>query len=182
MNPSTPERLQAFTDAIIAKDRPLAAFARMCLAARRMSTDADAVRDVLSDAYIAAAMRLRHDRDLHVDNWVAWFRRVIFLTCLRHVRETLKDRTIDVDAAELEERLLDFVADRSSPDAQDVRLIVKETLATLDEQDRAIIEQSADGYTSAEIAGTLGLTPENVRTKKSRVLRALREELQGIRK
>jgi RNA polymerase sigma factor (sigma-70 family) len=181
----TPERLQAFTDAIVAHDRPLASFTRMCLAARRMNTTQTAVEDVLSDAYIAAATRLRHDRNLQVEDWVAWFRRFVFLTCLRHTRDTLKDKTIDLGTAEMEERLLDFVADRESSNKEDTRLIVAQALERLkvdDPQSHTIVERSADGYTSVEIAKTLGLTPENVRTQKSRALRKLREELEGIRK
>jgi RNA polymerase sigma factor (sigma-70 family) len=147
-----------------------------------MNTDRYSVEDVLSDAYIAAATRLRHDRNLHVDDWVAWFRRFVFLTCLRHTRDKLKDRSIDLDSVEAEERLLDLVAVRSSANVEDIRLIVNEALNALDEQDCNIVQQSADGYTSAEIAEKLGLSPENVRTRKSRAVRLLRERLEGIRK
>lgn len=184
MTSGVPDRLQALTDAIVAHDRPLASFTRMCLSARRMNTGKSAVEDVLSDAYIAAATRLRHDRNLQVDDWVAWFRRFIFLTCLRHTRDKLKDKTIDLDTAEMEERLLDFVADRAAPNKEDIRLIVAEALQNLqktDPESHTIVEQSADGYTSIEIAKTLGITPENVRTQKSRALKKLREELEGIR-
>jgi RNA polymerase sigma factor (sigma-70 family) len=97
----------------------------------------------------------------------------------------LKNRTIDLDTAEMEERLLDFVADRAATDKEDIRLIVAEALEKLKKTDpasHAIVEQSADGYTSVEIAKTLGITPENVRTQKSRALKKLRDELEGIRK
>lgn len=168
------ERIRLLTDAVRKNDRSLAALARRVLTQRGVSASHEEVEDVLSDAYLRAATRLRNEPRLQVENYAAWFSRFVFFTCLRRARELSKlPVTIDLDGMEMQDQMLDMVPE--------LLLTMDKLLESLDPTDQKIVMRAAEGFTSKEIAGELGgnLSEASVRQKKSRALRKLLRRYQG---
>jgi RNA polymerase sigma factor (sigma-70 family) len=138
------------------------------------------VEDVMADAYVAAASRLRSDPTLQIENMLGWFRRVLFLTCLDYSRRYRRAHAGLVRALQYEDDSLDLIA--GAHPAFDLKAALAEALGRLPAEDRTIVTMAAAGHTSDEIAKTLvpQMTPDSVRKRKSRVLANLQKALGGI--
>jgi RNA polymerase sigma factor (sigma-70 family) len=173
------DALTALTRVVRDGERSFAAFAWRCLAIRGANPAMADVEDVLSDAYLTAATRLRSEPGLRIERLDAWFRKILFFKCLRAAAASRKDGIRRVAASlEAEDRLLDVV-DRSVSSSEDLdrHLFVKELLGTLDIRARSVVEMSAAGFTSAEIGRDLNEQTDNVRQIRSRALSRLRRAL-----
>jgi RNA polymerase sigma factor (sigma-70 family) len=159
----------------------LAGFARALLAKQGAAPSVRDVEDVLQDAYLAAAEHLRHDVNLKIKNMPGWFRRVLFLTCLDHGDRTRRRRRRFIEGMFEQNDLLDLIAGQRV--TFDLHVALIEALGSLLDEDRQIVEMSAAGHTSGEIAAYLGpdMTAEAVRKRKSRVLATLQKMLGGVK-
>lgn len=77
------KRIRQLTEFVQANQGPLAYFAGVCLSTGSRSVRPETIEDVLSDAYLVAATRIQKDPDLAIRKMGAWFRKVIFFTCLK---------------------------------------------------------------------------------------------------
>ena len=175
------ERQQAqitqLTSEVQTTQSALAGFARTVLV--RLGTDsAREVEDVLADAYLAAVTRLRNDPTLQVQNMAGWLRRIILFTCMERRRRDGRDHRRFLAQVQEEDDALDLLAGQHP--AFDLRIALREALERLPEDDQTIVTMSAKGYTSDEIAESVGRTAEAVRQQKSRVLATLQKMLGGI--
>ena len=174
-------RIERLTETVRQSEASFAGFARAVLRSVGGFRSDDDVREVMADAYIAAAQRLKSDRELNVENMGGWFRRVLFLACLTHNRHRLRDMRRFVNSLNEDDDLLGLLA--STPAQFDLGVALKEALGKLREEDRTIVMMSAEGYTSGDIADMLGASfnATNVRKRNSRALAALQKLLGGVR-
>ena len=160
------------------EQRYLAGFARAVLLNLHVSAARHDVEAVLNDAYIHAATRLRDDGELRVENMHAWFRGVIFNTCLERRRRGFRYSSLFVQSLEDEIGVLNQI-DQTTVSV-DLTIAADEVLKNFSEQDQEIVKLAAAGYTSDEIAALLGdMTAVAVRKRKSRALAALKKSLGG---
>lgn len=140
---------------------------------------AEEVEDAMSEAYLAAATRLRNDPDLEVRSYGTWFRRVLFLTCLDHGKRVRRNSRRFVDEIFAENETLEMIA--AAPLDDDLRISIEQAMIALTEDDRQIIELAGQGYTSDEIGRQLAppVDAQVVRKRKSRALKQLSEKLRG---
>jgi RNA polymerase sigma factor (sigma-70 family) len=138
------------------------------------------VEDVMADAYVAAASRLRNDVSLHVENMLGWFRKVLFLTCLDYSRRHRRAYAGLIRRLRDEDDSLDLIVGENP--TPDLKAALVEAFEHLGDEDRTIVRMAAEGHTSDEIAKSLGQkwTPDGVRKRKSRVLATLQEMLGGL--
>ncbi len=174
------EQIHRLTEEAKKSQSALAGFARAVLSRLGRGATTQDVEDVLADAYLAAATRLRNDTDLQVENMGGWFRRVILLTCLEHHRRELREQRQFASQLQDEDDSLDLIANERP--VSELRAALQQALARLPDADRRIVEMAASGHTSNEIAAAIGngTTAEAVRKQKSRVLAALQKLLGGI--
>jgi RNA polymerase sigma factor (sigma-70 family) len=155
----------------------LAGFARGVLNHLGRASTRD-LEDVVVDAYLTAVTRLRNDETLRVQNMAGWFRRIIFFTCLERRRRQERDERTFLSQFEEEDDVLDLVAGEYP--TYELGAALREALENLPEKDRQIVDMSAAGYTSDEIAEKQGSNAEAIRQQKSRVLATLKTMLGGI--
>jgi RNA polymerase sigma factor (sigma-70 family) len=182
MDPSAADTLARLTSFVREHERQLVALAWRCLAIRGHRPSAQDLEDVLSDAYLTAATRLRNEPTLRPADVGPWFRKVLFFRCLNHARrwgrEVVPDgwaalvAGLQADDVTLEELL---PAPASDPNKQ---LLLDQLLAKLEPDARTVIQLALSGYTADEIAAQIGSTAANVRKLRSRGLAKLREALE----
>lgn len=138
------------------------------------------LEDVLADAYVTAATKIRNDPTLEVRNMAGWFRRVLFLTCLERSRYDRREQQRFVTQLQEEDDSLDLIAGYNPH--FDLQIALQKALKELKDDERTIVTMAAEGHTSNEIAEKLGgrATPASVRKEKSRVLAVLQKMLGGI--
>jgi len=171
--------IRSLTDLVKREEPALAGFAWRCLAVRMRRPQREDVEDVLSDAYLAAATRLRCDSSLVVHSLGAWFRRVLFFRCLKHAKmQSADDWEKPIDQLEREDEMVEILHRGSHIETEDA-ILADELLSTLGGRDRRILELTIEGYTSREIAEVLEETPENVRKVKSRAIGKLQRIHEG---
>jgi RNA polymerase sigma factor (sigma-70 family) len=170
------DQIEKLTRAVVENERSFAAFAWRIFVGRGISSRED-VRDALSEAYLLAATKLRHNPTLVVENHAAWFQRILFFVCLATAKKRFKTEAkgIDVEALHSEADTLEMVYNQLfQPDR---RIDMEEILSALSDTDRKILQMSLEGYTSEEIAESLNTTAPNIRQRKSRALQELRKRL-----
>jgi RNA polymerase sigma factor (sigma-70 family) len=170
------DAIERLTEIVKAEESALARFAWRCLAVRGNRPSREDIEDAMSEAYIAAVTRLQSEPTLVVRNLGAWFRKFLFFKCLtlakRRRLEGQDDLSVLARGLEEEDTVLDAIASRDSD--PDQALIAQELLSGLDPAARRILELSAEGYTSAEIAEVVRESADNVRQIKVRTLNTLR--------
>lgn len=175
------DAIERLTEIVQAEESALARFAWRCLAVRGNRPSREDIEDAMSEAYIAAVTRLQSEPTLAVRDLGAWFRKFVFFKCLtlakRRRLEGQDDLSVFARGLEEEDTVLDAIAARDSD--PDQGLIAQELLSGLDQTSRRILELSAEGYTSAEIAEVVRESAENVRQIKARTLNALRAQYFG---
>lgn len=138
---------------------------RFALYTLRNETDAeDAVSEAVADAY-ASIRKLRS-----AEAFKSWIFRILYHKCKDRLKEyTRKHLSLE----ELE----------SEPGAEqeaDEHYAVRKVFGELPDTDRLIISMHVfGGYTGREIAAILKMNPNTVRTRESRALKKLAEELEN---
>lgn len=124
----------------------------------------DTVMETVADAFASLAA-LRAD-----DAFDGWLFRILYNKA-RRKRGVLHFRA----AAELDENL----SDGGSVEQVGERADLMAALDTLSREERAIVVLTvAEGYTSQQVGGMLGLNPNTVRSKQMRALKKLRAKLE----
>ncbi len=151
------------------------AAAHTTLAARLLG-DADAAHDAVQEAWIRAwrARGQVQDRTLAA----AWLRKIVVRECLRTLRWRALRRWVGLEAAELagsEPPVLDRLVD-----AERVAR-VRSVLAVLPPQQRvAWTLRVEEGWPLADIAATLDVSTETVKTHLARATSRLRSQLDAV--
>ena len=144
--------------------------------AYRLLGNREDAEDLVQDAFIRALDRI--DTFEAGRSFGPWFFRILVNTGL-NARRSRSLRLMDDEPADLrsDDPLPDELAER-----QEVRDRFTAALAALPERQRLIVSMfEVDGFTSAEIAETLGITQETVRWHVHQARRALRATLAPVR-
>ncbi len=161
------QRVNALADLLRDKRRELEGLAWHTLSLRGLRPGPADVEDALSEAYLRAATRFRNDPTLEVENLQAWFRAFIFVVCLKQA-----DRRYKLGlGATIEEMEFEVMVLETSTFN---RILANELLDRLDPREQQILRRFAEGFTSAEIAVELEMSPEQVRQIKSRAIQRLK--------
>ena len=173
------EKISNLTESVMEHQAQLASFAYGILKSRGMDGHKSDVEDVLSDAYLAAASKIRSKPDLEIENFYAWYRKFLFFACLKLAARKGQFPSVELEELENYAQLLEIVHSGQVHQDPDVSLFCEKLLMNLKEKDRDILTKSAQGYTSVEIAEELELKPEAVRQSKKRALELLRKLVKG---
>jgi len=148
--------------------------ARALLLARRLLRNAADAEDLVQDAALRALERFEQfDRSRAFG---PWFLRLLMNLGL-HQHEKIKRRTHE--PLELLPAIADTTAD---PDAREFWTAFNDAVDRLTPRQRSVLLLfDVDGYTGAEIAALLDISPENVRWHLHAARRALRTPLQAYR-
>lgn len=178
-----------------AKDGDLAAFESLTakyeqrvysLAMRMLRQEQDA-EDVTQQTFLSA---LEHMEDFREEaSFSTWLFRIATHAALKIIRKRKGLPTVSLDAATEERDGYDsvphpeYIADwRDTPeelaDRNEIRRILEDALARLDEKHRVIfLLRDVEGFSVKETAETLGLSEANVKVRLLRARLHLREEL-----
>jgi len=128
-------------------------------------------QDAVQDAVCAAFIQISSLRNR--DAFKAWLFKILSNVCNRHISEKVRQRgTVPFDD-NLEQTL------ESPPSTIETQLELEEILMTLTSDEREIVLLSVmEGYKSNEISEILGCPAGTVRSKLSRSLKRMREELE----
>ena len=169
-------RLQELAEALSEVEDSLKAFAFRVLEEHAgLKPNGADLEDLLSTAFFEAAKIIQRDKDLRIRKYAAWFRQILFFSCLRFARDKRNCNTVNIDLLEAEASIEDQIhrqreSGRSSAE-------IEEALELLSEENQKILRLSAAGFTSEEIAKDMELSPATVRQKKSRAIKQLRKRL-----
>ncbi len=102
----------------------------------------------------------------------SWFFKILYNECLKILSAGAKKHEYGYeDISVIEDELPDFTG----------RSDLLSLIELLSEKDKAIVILSVfEGYSSKEIAGIIGLRPGSVRSRLSRLLSALRKQIEGV--
>jgi RNA polymerase sigma-70 factor (ECF subfamily) len=143
---------------------------RLFAIAQRILRDVDRAEDALQDALVIAWRDLRGLRD--PDRFDAWLRKLIVNVCIgqasRERRRTVQLRVLPVDGPAAPDQLL-TVADRDQLERGFRRLPP--------EQRAVLVMHHYLGYSSADIADTLGIPSGTARSRLHNAHRAIRAAL-----
>ena len=143
---------------------------RLFAIAQRILRDVDRAEDALQDALVIAWRDLRGLRD--PDRFDAWLRKLLVNVCIgqasRERRRTMQLRVLPVDGPAASDELSN-VADRDQ---------LERGFRRLPPEQRAILVMHHYlGYSSVEIAETLGILPGTARSRLHNAHRAIRAAL-----
>jgi RNA polymerase sigma-70 factor (ECF subfamily) len=126
--------------------------------------------DAVQDAVISAFEQIKSLRK--PEAFKAWLFKILSNTCKKHLGEKIRQRNTLV----YDENIAPLVLAQSP--AQDDFLDLKRAFEILSPDQRQIVALCvAEGYKSREVAEILGVRPGTVRSKLSRALQKMREEL-----
>ena len=137
--------------------------------AYRMTGSRDDAADVLQDVFVGLPRALRSYGES--GRFAGWLKRVTVRTALMRMRHARRKSEIslsdtDVNAVESEARPLD-------------RIAIERAIAALPERLRiSFMLREVEGYSHAEIADMLGISPENSATRVSRAWSMLRKAVE----
>ena len=140
------------------------------------------IEDIIGDGYLLAVTKMRSEPKMEISYPVAWFTRILLLTCLNALRkhftkdvESINNSTID----ELSDT--DFIYDAidSKLDSSILRSLIDTTLS---DQEKKILQMSIEGYTNEEILDSFErsenkISYEALRQSKSRAIKKLKSKL-----
>ena len=164
--------------AVEAAKPALGGFAHGMLLKARAPAGKGDVEDVLSDAYVDAATRLRRDPEYRVEDMVAWFRRFVFWRCIKKGRLTRWERLRFVPHLEEQEEMLEMIDGGNT--SLDVHIAMREAYEPLTDDEQKLTALILAGRTSEEIAEADGVSVVAARKRKSRLFNKLRTLLGGI--
>ena len=160
------------TEVASGNHRLLAGLAWRAMSMSGLRPKQEDLEDAISDAYLAAASRLRAGEAIR--DMGPWFKRVLFFTCLAQARKYYRRKETALD--ELTDELL---ADDRAIDALDRMVDARRLLADLPEADRLLIAAVLEGRTSSEIGEQLGIPADTARQRKHRILARLLQDTEG---
>jgi RNA polymerase sigma-70 factor, ECF subfamily len=130
--------------------------------------DRSAMDDALQDAYLKAYRNL--DRFRGESRFSTWLHRIVYRTCLDHIRRNRHDVPLGDD--------VEVLATGGAQRDVDDRLTVERALAGLDpETAAALVLVDRDGHSYEEAGAVLGIPPGTVASRLHRGRRALRAAL-----
>jgi RNA polymerase sigma factor (sigma-70 family) len=172
MEAADESRIRALSELLRAKRSQLQSFAWRCLSVRGARPQIADVQDALAEAYLRAATRLKNQPELAPDNLEAWFRRVLFFTCVKHADARYKlGLSTTIEELQAEDAVLE--------PAVWEQILAGQLLAKLDPQEGDILRMAAEGYTSVEIGQKYGRPADTIRQAKSRAISRLRRGIKG---
>lgn len=138
--------------------------------------DRETARDISQDVLMSAISALRQDRLEHTERLAAF----VYGIARNLANNYLRTKARSPQWVELEPGML--VADpRIEVDALERQRLAAQALQDLEPAERQILHMTlSEGLEPADIARTLGLTSEVVRTRKSRALKRLVERIQAM--
>lgn len=151
-------------------------FARAAVLARRVMENREDAEDLVQEAFLRALDRIGTFDETR--EFGPWFFRLLVNTGI-NARRARARRVTSPEP-------FDAPSPAAAPDEQMERTEIRErfaaALARLPERQRVIIGMfEVDGYSSVEIAGILGITPETVRWHVHQARRVLRAALAPVR-
>lgn len=130
--------------------------------------DRSAMDDALQDAYLKAYRNL--DRFRGESRFSTWLHRIVYRTCLDHIRRNRHDVPLGDD--------VEVLVTGGTQREVDDRLTVERALAGLDpETAAALVLVDRDGHSYEEAGAVLGIPPGTVASRLHRGRRALRAAL-----
>ena len=142
---------------------------RVRLAIASRVRDREAVREIANDSLFAAISAVRKGQlreDVRLGAFVHGICRNLANSHIRSAMARPQEVELSPEAA-----IGDAAAEM---EARERRALVERAISRLEPMDRRILTEAlADGRGAVEIAGRLGVTPEVVRTRKSRALRRI---------
>jgi len=136
--------------------------------------DREAARDLVQDVLLAAIIALRKGQLLDQEKLAAF----VHGTARNLINNHLRGQAQKPQFEDLREDLAKVDSSNEIEDAERARL-VEETLEGMRRQDREILQMTlVEGKKPGEIAASLGLTAEVVRTRKLRASRKIAELLE----
>jgi RNA polymerase sigma-70 factor, ECF subfamily len=145
---------------------------RLFAIAQRILRDVDRAEDALQDALVIAWRDLRGLRD--PDRFDAWLRKLLVNVCIgqasRERRRTVQLRVLPIDGPAAPDSLLTI----------DHRDQLERGFRRLPPEQRAVLVMHHFlGYSSAEVADTLGIPPGTARSRLHNAHRAIRAALEA---
>ena len=131
---------------------------------RQWNLPMDDIEDIAQEAIVRAVENI--DRFKGESSLETWVKAIASNVAKEHWRSA-KHREINVDP--------DKEWEISEEVAFDAQLVVDDFLAGLSDEERRIVEMTIADYSSEQMGKELGKTAEAVRTKKSRLLKRLRQ-------
>ena len=150
---------------------------RLLAVGRRYCRNEQDAQDAVQDALLAAGTHLDAFRgEGSAEGWVV---RMVARACGRMRRGRKNDPALHVADVEV-------AASEQDPESLAGRAVIAEALGAvlleLPAQDRAVLLLAeAEGWTGPEIAASLGVSANAVRSRLSRARRTVRERLEGLR-
>lgn len=126
--------------------------------------------DAVQDAVISAFEQIKSLRK--PEAFKAWLFKILSNVCNKHIAELVRERnTLSLDEG--------YIKLPGAPETEvETTCDMKEAFDCLDAQERQIVLLSAvEGYTSREVSLILGIPAGTVRSKLSRALKKMRNEL-----
>jgi RNA polymerase sigma factor (sigma-70 family) len=164
------DQIKALTEVHLVRRRKLQALAWRTLAIRGVRPSATDVEDALGEAYLRAATRFRKEPDLRIENLEAWYRTLLYIVCLKQADERHKLRLSET-IEEIETELAVLESSTFS------KILAGQVLAKIEPLESKILQMSAEGFTSDEIAAELNSSSDQVRQIKSRAIQKLKRAL-----
>lgn len=127
-------------------------------------------QDVVQDAVCAAFSQIGSLRS--PEAFKAWLFKILSNVCNKHIAELVRERnTLSLDEG--------YIKLPGAPETEvETTCDMKEAFDCLDAQERQIVRLSAvEGYTSREVSLILGIPAGTVRSKLSRALKKMHNEL-----
>ena len=177
-----PQQQRALAERIACRD-PVAEEALVRLFAPRIGVmarvrvrDPEAARDLTQDVLLAVIRALRNGQLRETDRLAAF----VFGTARNLINNYLRSRARVPAHDPLDDEVLATHTPDLLEDAERSRLM-RRAMSALDETSRTILMLTlGEGLKPGDIAHRLGLTPEVVRTRKSRALRLVAERVKKL--
>ncbi len=153
---------------------------------RRAGLSAHDAADVVQEVWIAVARNISDfRRDRPTDTFRGWLRRITQYKVVDRWRDPEPSAIGGSDARGMFEQVADKIPDSAEQIASDNDLLTRTALelirAEFEERTwRAFWRMAVDERSSPDVAAELGMTKQAVRQAKCRVVRRVREELQGM--
>lgn len=122
--------------------------------------------DLLQEVFLSVWNNMSKFRQ--ESSWKTWIYRIAVNTCLTYLRKK-KLSTVDID-----QHPVAAVAEEVSSREQEIQLLYV-CISKLPESERLIISMVLEEQTYEEIAGVLGISPNNLRVKVHRIKKQLTE-------
>lgn len=171
------DKVSELANAVQERQKWFAYFVKQTLLAFGLVLSKEDIEDILSDSFLKASTKLLHDKSLEIQNYYAWFAKIVYYTSLNaHKKELIKNSKLSkIDISELE----DYYYVHNFMNESNNKELVQKVLNILDKKEEQIILMSIiDGLSSKEIAEKMNIDQAaTVRKIKSRAIKKLRNKI-----